>query len=44
MSRAMLDEVARRNPATEEELLAIPDIRRWQVEALGAELMGAMRG
>lgn len=43
MSRAILDEVARRNPGTVEELAQIPDIRRWQVEALGEALMAALR-
>jgi ribonuclease D len=44
MSRAMLEEVARQNPRTLEELGAIPDIRQWQVEALGTELLRAMQG
>ncbi|HEU4456717.1 MAG TPA: HRDC domain-containing protein, partial [Longimicrobium sp.] len=44
MSRAMLDEVARRNPASLEELAAIPEIRRWQVAALGEALVQALRG
>lgn len=43
ISRAVLDEVARRNPATLEELAEIPDVRRWQVEALGSELMRALK-
>lgn len=44
MSRATLDEVARRNPASVEELQEIPEIRRWQVEALGEALIQALRG
>jgi ribonuclease D len=44
MSRAMLDEVARRNPASLEELAAIPEIRQWQVAALGEALVQALRG
>ena len=44
MSRAMLEEIARRNPSGPEELLEIPDVRRWQVEALGGELIRALRG
>lgn len=43
ISRAVLDEVARRNPSTLEELAEIPDVRRWQVEALGSELMRALK-
>lgn len=39
ISRAVLDEVARRSPRTREQLLEIPEIRRWQVEALGDELL-----
>jgi ribonuclease D len=44
MSRALLDEVARRNPASIDELLEVPDIRRWQVEALGQALVQSLRG
>ena len=44
MSRASLDEVARRNPSSLDELLDVPDIRRWQVEALGEALLQALRG
>jgi ribonuclease D len=43
MSRAVLDEVARRNPRSREELLALPDIRRWQVEAIGDALLRALQ-
>lgn len=44
MSRAVLDEVARRNPGSPEALLEIPEIRRWQVEALGEALVASLRG
>jgi ribonuclease D len=44
ISRAVLDEVARRNPANREELLAIPEIRRWQVEAIGDEILRTLHG
>lgn len=44
ISRAQLDEIARRNPASSEELAAIPDVRRWQVEALGEALLAALAG
>jgi ribonuclease D len=43
VSRAALDEVARRNPASAEELAAIPGLRRWQQEVLGDEVMRALR-
>lgn len=44
MSRAVLEEIARRNPARAEDLLEIPDVRRWQVEAFGGELIQSLRG
>jgi ribonuclease D len=43
ISRAMLEEIARRNPTNIEALLEIPDLRRWQVEALGEALLRALR-
>jgi ribonuclease D len=43
ISRAQLDEIARRNPHDLEELAQVPDLRRWQVEALGEALMNALR-
>jgi ribonuclease D len=43
MSRAVLDEVARRNPRSREELVAIPEVRRWQAEAIGDALLGALK-
>lgn len=39
MSRNQLDEIARRNPGSADELAGIPDVRRWQVEALGDDLL-----
>jgi ribonuclease D len=42
ISRAQLEEIARRNPASREELAATPDVRRWQVEAVGSELLRAL--
>ncbi len=44
MSRAMLEEVARHVPASPEALAAIPDVRRWQVDALGDALLNALHG
>ncbi len=44
ISRALLDEISRRNPKSIDELLAIPDVRRWQVQALGETLLKALRG
>lgn len=44
MSRAVLDEIARRNPSETAQLLEIPEIRRWQIEALGDSILRALRG
>lgn len=43
ISRALLDEVARNDPTSPAKLLEIPDIRRWQVEVFGDELLNARR-
>ncbi len=43
MPRAQLEELARRRPATIQELEAIPGFRRWQAEAVGGELITALR-
>jgi ribonuclease D len=37
-----LEAIARVEPKTPEELRAIAGVRRWQVEALGSELLAAM--
>jgi len=42
MSRAQLEEVARARPRSEAELTAVPGVRNWQVEAIGAALMKAL--
>jgi ribonuclease D len=44
MPRSQLEDVARRAPSSEAELAAIPGIRRWQVEAIGAALVSALSG
>lgn len=41
-SRDRLEAVARRNPATLEELAEIPELRRWQVEVLGPDFLEAL--
>jgi ribonuclease D len=41
-SRDRLEAVARRNPSTKEELAEIPELRRWQVDALGADFLEAL--
>jgi ribonuclease D len=42
ISRTLLEEVARRDPGSLEELREIPDMRAWQAEAVGEELVRAL--
>jgi ribonuclease D len=42
-SRDRLETIARRKPASLDELAQLPDFRRWQVEVLGEELIRALR-
>jgi ribonuclease D len=42
ISRAVLDEIARRNPKSVDELLEIPDVRRWQQRTLGDAILKAL--
>ncbi|MBW3570242.1 MAG: ribonuclease D [Gemmatimonadetes bacterium] len=44
ISRATLEEIGKAQPATLEELEAVPGVRRWQVEAAGEALLKAARG
>jgi ribonuclease D len=41
--RERLEAIARRNPESIEELTEVPEVRRWQVEVLGDQLIGALR-
>ena len=41
-SRDRMEAVARKNPATRAELEAIPELRHWQVEVLGADFLKAL--
>ncbi|MDQ3698001.1 MAG: ribonuclease D [Gemmatimonadota bacterium] len=41
-SRDRLDAVARRNPATREQLAEVKELRRWQIDVLGDELLTAL--
>ena len=43
ISRSVLDEVARQQPGTQKDLAEIPDVRNWQVEAIGDRLLHALR-
>ena len=43
MPRQQLEGVARQRPRTAEDLMEVADMRRWQVEALGAELLAALK-
>ncbi|BCS34945.1 ribonuclease D [Luteitalea sp. TBR-22] len=42
-SRAALDDIARLDPASLDDLAAIPGLRRWQSEALGEAIVGVLR-
>ena len=42
-SRDRLEAVARRNPATIDEMSEIAELRRWQVNVLGADFLAALR-
>ncbi|HEX7939313.1 MAG TPA: HRDC domain-containing protein [Gemmatimonadaceae bacterium] len=41
--RERLENVARKGPTSMEELLAVPDFRRWQAEVLGAGFLTALK-
>ncbi|MGD8278793.1 MAG: HRDC domain-containing protein [Gemmatimonadota bacterium] len=43
MPRQQLEDIARRCPADIEALRAMPDVRNWQVEALGKRIIAALR-
>ena len=43
-SRDRLESIARAKPATREELAAVPEVRRWQVEVLGEQMLRAVKG
>jgi ribonuclease D len=42
-SRDRLEAIARRKPQTLEQLAEIKELRRWQIEQLGEELLAAMK-
>jgi len=44
MSNAVIVAIAMVEPRTPEELSAVAGIRRWQVEAVGADLLAALHG
>jgi ribonuclease D len=44
MPRSQLEAIARAEPGSATELLAVDEMRRWQVEAMGDDLMAALRG
>ncbi|MDQ6738640.1 MAG: HRDC domain-containing protein [Gemmatimonadota bacterium] len=43
-ARDRMEAVARRKPASVEELAEIPELRRWQAEVLGPDFVAALRG
>lgn len=42
MPRLQLEDIARSQPKNKEQLLGVPDIRKWQVEALGDAVLAAL--
>jgi ribonuclease D len=44
MPRQQLEALVRQRPRTVEALFEVPDMRRWQVEALGERLLAALNG
>lgn len=44
MPRQQIEDMARLQPATPEEMLGVSDMRRWQVEALADRLLKALQG
>jgi ribonuclease D len=43
MPRQQLEDIARARPRTVEELAGTPEIRRWQIDALGEALLAVVR-
>ena len=43
MPRQQLEGAARLKPSVLDDLLEIPDMRRWQVEALGERLLNVLK-
>jgi ribonuclease D len=41
--RERLEAIARKNPRTTDELLEVPEVRRWQAEVLGEDFIRALR-
>ncbi len=44
MPRSQLEEIARRRPTSLEALAEVPEMRRWQIDALGTRLLAAISG
>jgi ribonuclease D len=42
-SRERLEAVARKTPQSMDELAAIPELRKWQIDELGPGFLGALR-
>jgi ribonuclease D len=42
-ARDRMEAVARRNPKSREELLEVPELRRWQVEVLGEGFVAGLK-
>lgn len=43
MPRTQLEDLARARPRTTDELLSVPGVRRWQVDAIGPALLSALQ-
>ena len=42
--KGTLEAIAAARPKNETELRAVPDVRKWQVEALGREILSSLAG
>ena len=43
MPRQQLEDIARERPRTREQLMQVRDVRHWQADALGEEILKALR-
>jgi ribonuclease D len=43
LNNTAIEGIAAKNPGTREELLEIAPIRRWQVEAMGEEILSTLK-
>ena len=43
INNSLLEEIARRKPTTRDALGRIPGLKRWQIEALGEQIVALVR-